>query len=152
MSIYCPFAEALGIETSKSILDIPEPEWSSEEAKKAASEMSKRIQTKRLKDKTHHFLDKSFQSKNGKKGYIKSIETGNHHSLQNSFRLIASKRIENGTHNFLDSEAQRRNVMKGIDNGTHSSCKEHVCPHCGKIGRGGGMKKWHFDNCKQKSD
>lgn len=24
---------------------------------------------------------------------------------------------------------------------------EQVCPHCGKIGRGGIMKKWHFDNC-----
>jgi hypothetical protein len=22
------------------------------------------------------------------------------------------------------------------------------CPHCGKIGKGGAMKQWHFNNCK----
>ena len=25
-----------------------------------------------------------------------------------------------------------------------------ICPHCGKQGRGGCMKQWHFDNCKYK--
>lgn len=25
-----------------------------------------------------------------------------------------------------------------------------TCPHCGKIGGGGSMSRWHFDNCKQK--
>ena len=24
------------------------------------------------------------------------------------------------------------------------------CPHCGKIGGGSPMKRYHFDNCKQK--
>jgi hypothetical protein len=23
------------------------------------------------------------------------------------------------------------------------------CPHCGKTGQAGGMKRWHFDNCKE---
>lgn len=150
MSIYCPFAEALGIETTKSILDIPEPEWENEDAKAAHSAMSKRVQMERLKDGTHHFLDSQFQSENGKKGYARSIETGRHHSLQPSFRQIASNRIENGTHNFLDSENQRKNVMKGIENGTHSSCKTHTCPHCGKVGKGAAMMMWHFDNCRRK--
>lgn len=27
---------------------------------------------------------------------------------------------------------------------------ESKCPHCGKIGRGGNMKRYHFDNCKNK--
>lgn len=26
--------------------------------------------------------------------------------------------------------------------------KEYLCPHCGKLGRGPGMKRYHFDNCK----
>lgn len=26
--------------------------------------------------------------------------------------------------------------------------KERTCPHCGKIGRGSAMIRWHFDNCK----
>jgi hypothetical protein len=25
------------------------------------------------------------------------------------------------------------------------------CPHCKKVGKGGAMKRYHFDNCKQKS-
>jgi hypothetical protein len=25
---------------------------------------------------------------------------------------------------------------------------EKTCPYCGKIGAGGSMKRWHFDNCK----
>lgn len=28
---------------------------------------------------------------------------------------------------------------------------QHTCPHCNKIGRGGAMKRYHFDNCKSKS-
>lgn len=25
-----------------------------------------------------------------------------------------------------------------------------TCPHCGKVGGGGSMTRWHFDNCKEK--
>lgn len=28
--------------------------------------------------------------------------------------------------------------------------KESVCPHCKKIGKGSGMMRWHFNNCKFK--
>lgn len=30
------------------------------------------------------------------------------------------------------------------------SCLERTCPHCGKVGRGGNMLRYHFDNCKHK--
>ena len=26
--------------------------------------------------------------------------------------------------------------------------KEYTCPHCGKIGRGPGMKRYHFEKCR----
>lgn len=29
-------------------------------------------------------------------------------------------------------------------------CVERTCPHCGTIGRGGNMLRYHFENCKQK--
>jgi hypothetical protein len=32
----------------------------------------------------------------------------------------------------------------------HANSKAHTCPHCGKIGKSGSMKRWHFDNCNQK--
>jgi hypothetical protein len=151
MSIYCPFAEALGIEATVSILDIPEPEWNEKDAKMALSFINRKKQLERLNDGTHHFLNKEFQSNSGKKGFAKAIETGKHHSLQPKFREISSRRIVNGTHPFQNSECQKHNVMKGIQNGTHSSCKTHTCPHCGKVGKGGAMKKWHFDNCKERT-
>lgn len=27
-----------------------------------------------------------------------------------------------------------------------------TCPHCGKTGGGGSMNRWHFDNCKEKTN
>lgn len=30
--------------------------------------------------------------------------------------------------------------------------KESICPHCGLIGKGGNMKRYHFDNCKNKKE
>jgi hypothetical protein len=32
------------------------------------------------------------------------------------------------------------------------SCLERTCPHCGTIGRGGNMLRYHFENCKQKEN
>lgn len=28
--------------------------------------------------------------------------------------------------------------------------KEYICPYCQKVGRGGNMKRYHFENCKEK--
>jgi len=27
-----------------------------------------------------------------------------------------------------------------------------TCPHCGEVGGGGAMKRWHFDNCKHRQE
>lgn len=37
--------------------------------------------------------------------------------------------------------ANRNKIMNSI---------EHVCPHCGKIGKGNNMFRYHFDKCKTK--
>lgn len=70
---------------------------------------------------------------------------------------LSSDRVKNGIHNFTpevcrDSwikSAKKQKEMKL--NGTHHSCIEKVCPHCGKIGRGHTMFRWHFDNCRSKN-
>ena len=42
------------------------------------------------------------------------------------------------------TEAQKENLRKP---------KEKVaCPHCGKIGGGGSMIQWHFNNCKNRNN
>lgn len=42
------------------------------------------------------------------------------------------------------SEEQRKERTKNMS----GPRKEQTCPHCGKTGRGGNMKRYHFDNCK----
>lgn len=70
----------------------------------------------------------------------------------------AIKRMKDGTHNFLDREFQilrgKRNSLhqrKLIESGEHIASKTVICPHCSKEGKGAIMKRWHFDNCKEKT-
>lgn len=37
-----------------------------------------------------------------------------------------------------------------ISKGTTWEQQQVTCPHCGKVGKASGMKRWHFDNCKHK--
>ena len=58
--------------------------------------------------------------------------------------------LEEGRHHFLDPvfKAHQSVVTKQqLDNGTHNFNKESTCPHCGKVGKGPMMRRWHFDNC-----
>jgi hypothetical protein len=83
---------------------------------------------------------------------IKRIESGNHHFVgeNNPTKL----KIKNGTHNFLTDHPGKTR----LENRTHNFLTNHpngiqkTCPHCGKIGGGRIMKRWHFDNCKEKKD
>jgi len=44
--------------------------------------------------------------------------------------------------------------LKKICSECHKGLKyDHIeveCPYCGKKGKGGAMKRWHFDNCRMK--
>ncbi len=42
---------------------------------------------------------------------------------------------------------QRRSI-KSADSKRGQKMIERTCPHCNKIGRGGNMKRYHFENCK----
>lgn len=80
------------------------------------------------------------------------------HPFQDSHRqrLKASKasrrRVQEGTHHFCDPEFSRQRAKRRLENGTHNfqNQPQIECPHCGKIGRLGPMKQWHFDNCKSR--
>ncbi len=56
----------------------------------------------------------------------------------------------------LHMSAKRGNTWKNnvivaaSENGYKQSQTDHVCPHCNKPGKGNGMKRWHFNNCKYK--
>lgn len=44
-------------------------------------------------------------------------------------------------------ESQKRKVSAAL---TGLVRQEYTCPHCNKVGRGGNMMRYHFDNCKRK--
>ena len=53
------------------------------------------------------------------------------------------------------SKAKINNPTKYWEGKSRKGMKQthpiHTCPHCGKIGKGTAMFKWHFDNCKLKN-
>ena len=78
-------------------------------------------------------------------------------------KLNANKRVKDGTHNFLGNENNQSRINDGthhllgpaenqrrLDNGTHHFLEMYVCPNCGKKGKSPVMKRWHFDNCRNK--
>ena len=90
----------------------------------------------------------------GTSGYKASPETRKKQS--------DAKKGENNPHKGKSPSPETRkkqsDVMKGRPSPlkgrpSQQKCKPPVtCPHCGKEGDVGAMKRWHFDNCKQKRD
>lgn len=95
---------------------------------------------------THIFLgDGTFQRENNNK----KVRDGTHHFLSGEIqRKINRERVENGTHHFLNGEISRQAQLKSIKDGTHITQKEYECPHCGKLGKGPIMFRYHFEKCK----
>lgn len=46
------------------------------------------------------------------------------------------------------SEETKRKLSKAKQGVKTGPCKSTECPHCGKVGAGGVMQRWHFNNCK----
>lgn len=111
---------------------------------------------RRVKDGTHNFL--------GPENNRKKVEAGTHHFLGGEIQSKSNqRRLKNGTHHLLGGAQQRALVASGrhpfqnkelhkrmIQDGTHHSCQILTCPHCGIVGKGSVMKRWHFTNCKIK--
>lgn len=67
--------------------------------------------------------------------------------------------LDNGNHHFKDpvfieknSNRLKERHNRLLAEGTHILQKSHTCPHCGKVGNSPSMFRWHFDNCKLKSN
>ena len=87
-----------------------------------------------LKFKTDQEID-DFLDKNS--GWRRGVPDSMKQGLQQSTRRISSEESK--------SLAQKR-----LTEGNHNFTIEYTCPHCGSIGKGPMMKRWHFDKCKQK--
>ncbi len=82
---------------------------------------------------------------------------GKHPSQSDEFKENISKRQKQAAQDgkiYSQSEQgklelKERNARMMAD-GSHPSQRVYECPHCGKIGKGGAMKKYHMDACKHK--
>ena len=100
---------------------------------------------RRIANGTHNFLGGDV----ARKVALQRVTDGTHNFLGGE---LSRRRVSNGTHHLLGGEIQRRTNRRRIEAGTHQNQVEHVCPHCGKIGRGPAMLRYHFDRCKQRPD
>jgi hypothetical protein len=108
---------------------------------KQLSKIAKELSRKQIINRTHHLL--------GPEHNRKRIEAGTHNFLDSNFqRKVANEKVKNGTHPFLGNAITKKQLLDG----THSSQKEHICPHCDKKGRGNTMFARHFDKCKYKKN
>lgn len=106
-----------------------------------SSELSKQVQKERIKNGTHNF-----QGESGRLNAIqrnkKLVESGKHPWAgelgREHNKKVAAERLRNGTHPFLGNANPNKNMPKV------------TCPHCEKIGGRNQMKRYHFDNCKNK--
>lgn len=128
-------------------------------------ELQRQNSKRHVENGTHNFL--------GNKNPVhERIKSGNHPFIGGELqRQTNLRRIEAGDHPFLDGEATRRRQLEKVSNGTHHFCGPKIakeaaqkrfmagthqnqtirtCPHCAKIGKGPGMLRYHFDNCKNK--
>lgn len=116
---------------------------------KIISELSSNLQKERVRNGTHHLLDR----KKAKETFELRMKRGDHPFSKENNPSI--KRIKNGTHQFLDSAKQRELSIKSnadrINNGTHNFKLKWICPHCNKTGENQtNYIRWHGDNCKKK--
>ena len=49
-----------------------------------------------------------------------------------------------------DKPNGKQGISTGPNGPQQNPAPKVECPHCGKIGNRGAMKRWHFDNCKKK--
>lgn len=133
------------------------------------SELATRINEERIATGRHNFTTDEFKAQVSIKQ--QSLLDLNQHPLQGERgSAIQRRRIENGTHNLSGvsgSKLQKSLVAAGkhplagqrgselqkrkMNEGTHEFVKSHVCPKCGKAGKGPGMFRYHFDRCKSSS-
>jgi hypothetical protein len=89
----------------------------------------------------------------------KELALQNKHPAQSaSFKEKMSQRLKKaGEAGLLYSqspegkESLKVRTAEMVANGTHASQKVYECPHCGKIGKGNPMLRYHMDSCKHKT-
>lgn len=93
--------------------------------------------------------------KTGRPSVWKGKKRPEHSSIMSGrkYSLIHSTNISESLKKYSRTEEHSNNISKakkGIKLKNPRICNEYECPHCGKIGKGPNMKRYHFNNCKQR--
>ena len=113
------------------------------------SQLNSLAANKRVQEGTHHWLSKQ-HSDSVKNRINDAVANGTYHMLGGQIQKEKQdKRVALGTHQWCGSKGN----LSMLENGTHPSQKEFICPHCNTKGKGStNAKRWHFDNCKKKGN
>ncbi len=82
----------------------------------------------------------------GKLEHMKHVYT---EEDRNAARQRALLQTLKGQNALSSGMIQHQNNLERISKGIHQTELIHTCPHCGKIGKGFGMFRYHFDRCKE---
>ncbi|AUR86047.1 nuclease associated modular domain 3 protein [Vibrio phage 1.081.O._10N.286.52.C2] len=95
------------------------------------AKISKTLSGRAVSDKIREKYADNYWVKRGEERYAAAVEHG----------------IKIGKQDKTESQKQKISESLKRHYEEHS-IDEVTCPHCGKVGKGGVMKRWHFDNCK----
>jgi HNH endonuclease len=132
------------------------------------SELASKANKDRVENKQHHFCSSEWQSRQAKKrvsngthNFIggklikKLVQEGKHPAQKQENRIMQRERnlslSKEGKHPWQNPDIARYREKKKAEEGHHNFQNPETieCPHCGKIGKGFVMRRWHLDNCKE---
>jgi hypothetical protein len=129
------------------ILNANRKRWDPEKT----SQLSKAVQRRRLDEGTHNFLDPEQHratGDNNRRLQNAKVAKGEHHWQTEEHSKRTSERLK-GTKR--GPETGKKISAKLMGNKNACGPKPRIeCPHCGLVGGSSQMKRWHFDNCKDK--
>lgn len=118
------------------------------------AEVARKGTLERVKNGTHNFLDPNFpRSMDHNIGYVVALDT-----RTNEVCRISKEDFDTYDHYVgVNTNRKMKSIHKnrGHNRGKRwkqSAKRQNIvtCPHCDKSGDASGLKRWHFDNCKQR--
>ena len=129
--------------------------------KPLSDEHKQKLSLSKIKDKNHFFGKKHSEEH---KQYLSKINLGENnaffgkkHSIESKIKMSesAKKRIGVKSNRYGKKHSEETKIiLSEINAGKPRSVPHEIveCPYCKKLGIKPNMKRWHFDNCKEKAN
>jgi len=125
---------------------------SPEELSKLCSETSSKSNQKRIQNRTHNWLKENGGSEKARNIQKNRVKNGTHIFLIKNYQTDNNKkRVVEGTHHFLGGIIQKNLINKRLNKGTHPSQIKKLCPYCNRNISITVFGRFHGDKCKKKA-